>query len=229
MHAKHARPVGRRRDDAALGRVAIAADDDRQAPQLGSTQHLDGRDELVEVDVQHPRGHVSSLAPADYARDMAGQGGTRATEQLARLGIEHAVHKYRHDPRHASYGQEASELLGVPAERVFKTLVADVDGQLTVGVVPVSGSLDLKALAAAVGGKKAVMADPAQAEKASGYVTGGIAPVGLRRPLPVVVDESALAYDTVFCSAGQRGLEIELAPADLVRAAAARTAPIARD
>jgi len=139
------------------------------------------------------------------------------------------VHRYAHDPRHASYGQEASEILGVPSERVFKTLVADVDGQLTVGVVPVSGSLDLKALAAAVGGKKAAMADPVQAEKASGYVTGGIAPLGLRRPLPVVVDESALEYDTVFCSAGQRGLELELAPADLIKAAAARTAPIARD
>jgi Cys-tRNA(Pro)/Cys-tRNA(Cys) deacylase len=160
---------------------------------------------------------------------VAGQGGTRATEQLARLGIRHAVHRYRHDPRHASYGEEASEALGVPPERVFKTLVADVDGQLAVGVVPVSGRLDLKALAAAVGGKKAAVADPVQAEKASGYVTGGIAPLGLRRPLPVVVDESALAYDTVFCSAGQRGLELELAPADLIRAAAACTAPIARD
>jgi len=112
---------------------------------------------------------------------------------------------------------------------VFKTLVADVDGQLTVGVVPVTGSLDLKALAAAVGGKKAVMADPVQAQKASGYVTGGIAPLGLRRPLPVVVDESALDHETVFCSAGQRGVEIELAPADLIKAAVARTAPIARD
>jgi Cys-tRNA(Pro)/Cys-tRNA(Cys) deacylase len=161
--------------------------------------------------------------------DMAGQGGTRATEQLARLGIEHTVHRYRHDPRHPSYGQEASEALGVPPERVFKTLVADVDGQLTVAVVPVSGSLDLKALAAAVGGKKAAMADPVQAERSSGYVTGGIAPIGLRKRLPVVVDESALAYVTVFCSAGQRGLEIELAPADLIKAAAARTAPIARD
>jgi Cys-tRNA(Pro)/Cys-tRNA(Cys) deacylase len=160
---------------------------------------------------------------------MAGQGGTRATELLVRLGIQHSVHRYTHDPRHASYGQEASEALGVPAERVFKTLVADVDGQLTVGVVPVSGSLDLKALAAAVGGKKAAMADPVQAEKASGYVTGGIAPLGLRRPLPVVLDESALAYDTVFCSAGQRGLELELTPGDLIKAAAARTAPIARD
>ena len=157
------------------------------------------------------------------------RGGTRATEQLARLGIRHVLHRYTHDPRHASYGQEASEALGVPADRVFRTLVADVDGRLTVAVVPVAGSLDLKALATAVGGKKAVMADPGQAEKASGYVTGGIAPVGLRRSLPVVVDETALRHATVFCSAGQRGLEIELAPADLIAAATARTAPIARD
>jgi Cys-tRNA(Pro)/Cys-tRNA(Cys) deacylase len=160
---------------------------------------------------------------------MAGHGGTRAIEQLLKLGIEHTVHRYRHDPRHPSYGQEASEALGVPPERVFKTLVADVDGQLAIGVVPVVGSLDLKALAAAVGAKKAAMADPVQAEKASGYVTGGIAPLGLRRPLPIVVDDSALSYPTVFCSAGQRGLEIELAPADLIKAAGARTAPIARD
>jgi Cys-tRNA(Pro)/Cys-tRNA(Cys) deacylase len=158
---------------------------------------------------------------------MAG-GGTRATQQLARLGIGHTVHRYEHDPGHPSYGQEASEALGVPPDRVFKTLIADVDGQLTVAVVPVAGSLGLKALASAVGGKKAAMADPVEAEKASGYVTGGIAPLGLRRPLPVVVDETALRHATVFCSAGQRGLEIELAPADLVTAAGARTAPIAR-
>lgn len=160
---------------------------------------------------------------------MAGRGGTRATELLVSMGISHAIHRYVHDPRHPSYGQEASEALGVPPDRVFKTLIADVDGQLTVAVVPVSGSLDLKALAAAVGGKKAAMADAVQAERASGYVTGGIAPVGLRKRLPVVVDETALSYATVFCSAGQRGLEIELAPADLVTAAGARTAPIARE
>ncbi len=160
---------------------------------------------------------------------MAGRGGTRATELLAKLGIPHTVHRYEHDPRHLSYGQEASEALGVPPERVFKTLIADVDGQLTVGVVPVAGSLDLKALAAAVGGKRAVMADPVQAEKSSGYVTGGIAPIGLRKRLPVVVDETALGYVTVFCSAGQRGLEIELAPTDLLTAASARAAAIARD
>jgi Cys-tRNA(Pro)/Cys-tRNA(Cys) deacylase len=159
---------------------------------------------------------------------MAGRGGTRATELLARLGIAHTIHRYAHDPRHPSYGQEASEALGVPPGRVFKTLIADIDGQLTVGVVPVSGNLDLKALAAAAGGKKAAMAEPAAAEKASGYVTGGITSLGLRKPLPVFVDESALGYDTVFCSAGQRGMEIELAPADLVSAAGARTAPIAK-
>jgi Cys-tRNA(Pro)/Cys-tRNA(Cys) deacylase len=160
---------------------------------------------------------------------VTGRGGTRATELLARLGIPHTVHRYEHDPRHPSYGQEASEALGVPPERVFKTLIADVDGQLTVGVVPVAGNLDLKALAAAVGGKRAVMADPVQAERSSGYVTGGITPIGLRKQLPVVVDETALQYATVFCSAGQRGLEIELAPADLIKAAGARTAAIGRD
>jgi Cys-tRNA(Pro)/Cys-tRNA(Cys) deacylase len=159
---------------------------------------------------------------------VAGKGGTRATDQLARLGLPHRVHRYDHDPRHTSYGEEASAALGVPPGRVFKTLVADVDGKLTVAVVPVSGTLDLKALAAAVGGKKAVMAEPAVAERATGYVTGGITSLGLRRPLPVVVDASALAYETVFCSAGQRGVEIELAPADLVRAAGARVAPVGR-
>jgi Cys-tRNA(Pro)/Cys-tRNA(Cys) deacylase len=117
----------------------------------------------------------------------------------------------------------------VPPARVFKTLVADVDGALTVAVVPVSGSLDLKALAAAAGGKNAVMAEPSQAERATGYVTGGITSLGLRRALPVVVDASALGHGTVFCSAGQRGLEIELAPADLISAAGARVAAIARD
>lgn len=159
---------------------------------------------------------------------MAGRGGTRATQLLASLGIAHTIHRYSHEPARSSYGQEASEALGVPPERVFKTLIAEVDGQLTVAVVPVSGSLDIKALAVAAGGKKAAMADPALAEKASGYVTGGIAPIGLRRQLPVVVDETVLSYPTVFCSAGQRGMQIELTPADLVAAAGAQIAPIAR-
>ena len=111
---------------------------------------------------------------------------------------------------------------------MLKTLVASVDGALTVGVVPVSAQLDLKALAAAAGGKKATMADPAAAERATGYMVGGISPIGQRRRLPVVVDASALQFPTVYCSGGRRGLEIELAPADLVRAANATVAPIAR-
>ena len=172
-----------------------------------------------------PRGAGQGGRPTGTPRGA----GTRATEQLSKLGISYTIHRYQHDPRHPSYGLEASEALGLPPERVFKTLIADVDGQLTVAVVPVAGSLDLKALAAAVGGKKAGMADRAEAERASGYVTGGITAIGLRRRLPVVVDESALRYATVFCSAGQRGLEVELAPADLVTVASARTALIARD
>jgi Cys-tRNA(Pro)/Cys-tRNA(Cys) deacylase len=158
---------------------------------------------------------------------VAGRG-TRATELLSRLGIPHSVHRYVHDPRRGSYGLEASAALAVPAERVFKTLIADVDEQLTVAVVPVAGSLDLKALASAAGGMRARMADPTLAERATGYVTGGISPLGQRRPLPVVVDASALNFDTIFCSAGQRGVEIEIAPGDLVRAAGAAVAPIAR-
>ena len=109
---------------------------------------------------------------------------------------------------------------------MFKTLIAEVDGRLVAGVVPVGGQLDLKALAAAAGGKKAAMADVTAAERATGYVAGGISPVGQRKRLPVVMDASALAHRTVFCSAGRRGLEIELAPADLVRAAGATVASI---
>jgi len=158
---------------------------------------------------------------------VAGRG-TPATALLARLGIAHSVHIYDHDPRRGAYGLEASDALGVPPERVFKTLVAEVDGALTVGVVPVAGQLDLKALAAAVGGKKAVMAGVAAAERATGYVAGGISPLRQRRLLPVVIDSSALEFATVFCSGGRRGLEIELTPADLVRAAGARVAVIAQ-
>jgi Cys-tRNA(Pro)/Cys-tRNA(Cys) deacylase len=156
---------------------------------------------------------------------MAGRG-TPATLLLTKQGVPHTVHSYEHDPRHASYGTEASELLGLAPERVFKTLVADVDGTLTVGVVPVDRQLDLKALAAAVGGKKAKMADVTAAERATGYVAGGISPLGQRKRLPVVVDESAQAFETVFCSGGRRGLEIEVAPGDLVRLADAVVAAI---
>ncbi len=158
---------------------------------------------------------------------MAGQG-TAATALLTKRGIAHTVHAYAHDPRAESYGGEAAEALGVAPGRVFKTLVADVDGALAVGVVPVTAQLDLKALATAVGGKKAAMADVAAAQRATGFVAGGISPVGQRRRLPVVIDATALDFPTVFCSGGRRGLEIELAPADLVRAANAALAPIAR-
>lgn len=154
--------------------------------------------------------------------------GTPATVALTQAKVPFEVHAYDHDPAAQSYGTEAAEAMGVVPQRVFKTLLADVDGKLTVAVVPVSGQLDLKALANAVGGKKATMADPAAAERTTGYVVGGISPLGQRKKLPTVVDESALDYDTVFCSAGRRGLEIELSPADLVRLTSARTAPIGR-
>ena len=156
---------------------------------------------------------------------MAGRG-TTATVALERAGIPFTVHEYAHDPRHESYGMEASQALGVPPERVFKTLIAEVDGRLVAAVVPVPGQLDLKALAAAAGGKRAAMAQVAAAERATGYVAGGISPVGQRRRLPVVLDASAMEFAAVFCSGGRRGLEIELAPADLVRAAGATVASI---
>lgn len=156
---------------------------------------------------------------------MAGRG-TPATIALRRAGIPFTVHEYTHDPRHESFGLEASQALSVPPERVFKTLIAEVDGNLVTGVVPVGGQLDLKALAAAAGGKRAAMASTAEAEKATGYVAGGISPLGHRRRLPVVLDASAMDYPTVFCSGGRRGLEIELAPADLARAANAAVASI---
>lgn len=158
---------------------------------------------------------------------MSGKG-TPATIALTKAKVPFTVHAYDHDPASASYGEEAASALGVPAERVFKTLVAAVDGKLTVAVVPVSGSLDLKALAAAAGGKKAAMADPAEAERATGYVLGGISPLGQRKRLPTVIDVSAADHASVHVSAGRRGLEIELAPADLVRLTAAVMAPVGR-
>lgn len=154
--------------------------------------------------------------------------GTPAMAALSAAGAAFTVHSYEHDPAAASYGEEAAQAMGVAAERVFKTLVAEVDGVLTVAVVPVAGSLDLKALAAAVGRKRAAMADPAAAERATGYVRGGISPLGQRRALPTVVDASALGHPTVFVSGGRRGLELELAPADLVAVTGATTAVIGR-
>ncbi|ASO22478.1 Cys-tRNA(Pro)/Cys-tRNA(Cys) deacylase [Actinoalloteichus hoggarensis] len=157
---------------------------------------------------------------------MAGRG-TPATALLVTRSIEHRVRAYEHDPKHASYGTEAVELLGQDAGRVFKTLVANLDGRLVVGVVPVSRQLDLKALAAALGGKKARMAAIPEAERATGYVAGGISPLGQRKALPLALDVSAVDHPTIFCSGGRRGLEIELAPADLVALTRAVVAPIA--
>ncbi|MFT4263921.1 MAG: Cys-tRNA(Pro) deacylase [Nocardioides sp.] len=155
-------------------------------------------------------------------------GGTPATVALSAAGIAFTLHPYEHDPRATSYGLEAASALGVAPGRVFKTLMASVDGRLCVGIVPVSGQLDLKALARALGGSKAVMAKVAAAERATGYVAGGISPIGQRRAHPTVLDESATAYDTIFVSGGRRGLDLELAPADLVAATGALTAEIGR-
>ena len=162
---------------------------------------------------------------ARYGRAVAGTG-TPATALLAMQRIEHRVHTYTHHGGQA-YGPEAAEELGLEPGRVFKTLVADVDGTLTVGVVPVSTMLDLKALAAAVGGKRARLADVTAAERATGYVAGGISPLGQRKRLRTVVDVSARDLPTMFCSGGRRGLEVELAPADLARLTGATFAPIA--
>jgi Cys-tRNA(Pro)/Cys-tRNA(Cys) deacylase len=162
------------------------------------------------------------------AKKKQSGGGTPATVALTTSGTPFTLHSYEHDPAHPSYGEEAAEAMGVEPARVFKTLVAEVDGELTVAVVPVSGSLDLKGLAAAVGGKRAAMADPAAAERTTGYVRGGISPLGQRRKLRTVLDDSASAHATIWVSAGRRGLEVELAPTDLAKLTDAVQAPIAR-
>ena len=166
-------------------------------------------------------------------REMSAQG-TRAIDQARRAGIEYSVHEYAHDARASlkeggrGYALEAVEALGIDAARVFKTIVVSVDGRLALAVVPADAEVDLKAVADALGGRKAAIAPPAEAEKATGYVLGGISPLGTRRPLPVVLDSSADAFPTIHVSAGRRGLEIELAAADLVRLTSGRLAPVAR-
>ncbi len=155
-------------------------------------------------------------------------GGTPATVALASAGIAFEARTYEHDPRAQSYGLEAAEALGADPARVFKTLMASLDGTLVVGIVPVSGQLDLKALARALGGSKAVMADVAVAERATGYVAGGISPVGQKRAHRTVLDTSVLDHATILVSGGRRGLDLELAPTDLVAITGAVTATIAR-
>ncbi|MEV0344287.1 Cys-tRNA(Pro) deacylase [Nonomuraea sp. NPDC050680] len=154
------------------------------------------------------------------------QGGTPATVALTKAKAEFTLHPYEHDAHAQAYGEEAADALGVPHERIFKTLVAEVEGALAVAVVPVSGKLDLKALAAALGGKKAAMADAAKVERVTGYVVGGISPLGQRKRLPTVVDASALEFGTIYFSAGKRGLQIETAPANLIALTGAVTAAI---
>src|SRR6185437_12909798 len=153
---------------------------------------------------------------------MAGRD-TPATTAARRESVRFTLHEYEHDPAASSYGMEAAEALGLDPARVFKTLVADLDGALTVCIVPVAHELDLRSL-----GKRAKLADTTRAERTTGYVAGGISPLGQRRALPTLVDDSALGHPTVFVSAGRRGLEIELAPDDLVALTRATVRPLRR-
>lgn len=153
---------------------------------------------------------------------------TPALVALHRAGVPVTAHAYEHDPRARSYGLEAADALGLDHARVFKTLMIEVDGTLAVAVVPVSGSLDLKRAAAALDGKRAQLADAAAAQRATGYVLGGISPFGQKRAHRTIVDASALTHPTVFVSGGRRGLDLEIAPSDLVAQTRAVTARIAR-
>lgn len=154
--------------------------------------------------------------------------GTPATVALAAAGIEFTSHIYDHDPRAQSYGLEAAEVLGLDPDHVFKTLLVDVDGEPHVAIVPVSAKVDLKALAAAAGGRKAEMTDPAVAQRITGYVVGGISPIGQRKALPTFIDESAILLEVMYVSGGKRGFDIGLAPDDLRDITDAQWAPIAR-
>ena len=155
--------------------------------------------------------------------------GTPALVALTAAGVEHTAHAYEHDPHSdLGYGLEAAHALGVPPEQVFKTLMTSVDGVLTVAVVPVTGQLDLKALAHACEAKRATLADQHTAERATGYVVGGISPLGQRTTHPTVLDETIWLFDTVLVSGGRRGLDVELSPDDLVRLTSATVADIAK-
>lgn len=152
--------------------------------------------------------------------------GTPATALLTARKVPFTSHSYEVSPDAPNYGALVAEALGVAPEQLFKTLIAEVDGALTVAVVPVTGELDLKALAAAVGGKRATLAERTTAERSSGYVRGGISPLGQRRPLPTVVDGSAPALEVMYVSGGRRGLQVALAPDDLIRLTSAVVAPL---
>lgn len=185
---------------------------------LETDEPLDFAPRLVEA---HAR------ADAPVAQNV-GVSQSPAIDLLNRSGTKFRLHEYRHNQAATSYGQEAAAALGVEAGRVFKTLVTTADGRHVVAVVSVAAELDLKAMAQAVGAKRVAMADPTVAQRVTGYVLGGISPLGQKRPLTTVVDESAAAWETVFVSGGRRGLEIELSPVALVTLTSGQLAPIAR-
>ncbi len=156
---------------------------------------------------------------------------TPATHALDAAGVRYVLHPYQHDPSNRHYGEEAASALGQDPLRIFKTLIVETGTRrpsLAVAVVPVAAQLDLKAMAAALGVKKVDLADPAVAARSSGYLVGGISPIGQKAPLPTVIDETAELFDTVFVSAGRRGLQLELAPTDLLRVVAGRLGDIGR-
>lgn len=155
-----------------------------------------------------------------------GKGGTRAIAALRSAGIDFTVHEYQVGGSELSFGQAVALELGFPFDQVFKTLVAAVDSQPVVGIVPVDGQLSLKKLAGAVGGKRGELADPGDAQRLTGYVVGGISPFGQKRRLPMVLDEGAMHHATILVSGGRRGLQLELTPSDLVAVTGARLAAI---
>ncbi len=159
---------------------------------------------------------------------MASVGMTPATKLLAERGVRHILRPYPHDPAAESFALEVCQALGAPPAQVFKTLVVETGNRLVVGMVPADTQLDLKALAATVGSKKAALADPDKVRRATGYVLGGVSPLGQKQTLPTVIDESALDQATILVSGGRRGLQVELSPTELIELTNARVAPIAR-
>ncbi len=168
------------------------------------------------------------MAKSSGGRKQAGgKGGTPAVVALQAAGVAFELHQFEHDPTSRSFGSEAAEVLGIDPARVFKTLVAGTDRGLVVGIVPVDRQLSMKALAAAAGAKRAEMAELTAVERSTGYVRGGISPFGQKRRLPTVLDASAARFATILVSGGRRGLEIEVAPADLIAVLDATSAEVA--